>query len=65
MHDFVNRLRIMNSLDAHELEGMSKHMIKNFLVDPHRTMMRLDERNLEIVWSAIEKRNAPGGHHVR
>jgi len=57
MHDFVNRIRIMNSLDGWELEGMSDYMIKNFLVDPYRTIMKLDDKNLAIVWKAIEKRN--------
>jgi hypothetical protein len=55
-HDFVNKLRVMYSLDSWELDGMSEYMIKNFLMDPFRTMMKLDEKNLAIVWKAIEKR---------
>ena len=59
MHSFVNRLRIMISLDGWELVGLSKHMTERFLADPYRTMMRMDEDNLRIVWDAIERRAAP------
>ena len=53
---FVNRLRIMHSLDAHELEGMSESYVRQFLANPFRTMMKLDERNLRIVAKAIQRR---------
>lgn len=56
IEQFVNRLRLLRSLDYHELDGMTETMWARFRDSPYMTLMAMDERNSGIVWRALRKR---------
>jgi hypothetical protein len=65
MADFHNMLRIMTSLDAHDLEaaGVIQRGDHNawgtFRRDPFRWFIRADDETARKLWTVIERRHQP------
>lgn len=61
--DFLNRLKILNSLDRAEMAAVGLDLTgpewQAFRTDPFRSIMRLSDDRAELVWKAIEKRMQP------
>lgn len=57
-HQLVNALRIMNSIDEHELVGVDVATAKAFLIDPMRTFIRADHFTGRAIWAALKARGA-------
>lgn len=55
---FANKLRIINSLEAHELEGMSSAVKRQFLVNSPSVFLKMHPSDRAIVWEALRKREA-------
>jgi hypothetical protein len=61
-NEFHNALRILTSIDAHELEaaGVIRHADHNawgtFRRDPYRWFIRADDATAEKLWKIIERR---------
>ncbi len=60
-HRFINNLRILNSLDRHEIEAqlgrpMSGHEWLMFAPDPFTYLIRADAPISAAIWRAIERR---------
>ena len=58
MRKFVNRLRILHSLETFEVDPESKMRgtAANFVHEPVRTILRMDETRQSMVWAALRKR---------
>jgi hypothetical protein len=61
-NEFHNALRILTSIDAHELEaaGVIRHADHNawgtFRRDPYRWFIRADDATAEKLWKIVERR---------
>lgn len=58
-HTFINRLRILHSIDIGELEAAGiewKGDWVRFMDNPFRYLMRCDDGTAEAIWRAIEAR---------
>jgi len=56
-HTFINRLRILMSLDRHELEpDLTWEQWRRFRTDPFRFLIRADDPTADAIWHAIVKR---------
>ena len=59
MHRFLNRLRILHSLETYEVDPerqMSQERRMDFIRNPVQTLLRMDGSNLAMVWAALRKR---------
>jgi hypothetical protein len=62
LHDFHNRLRVLTSIDMHELvdagviERGDVTEWGRFTRDPFRWLIRADDASAEKLWTIIEKR---------
>ena len=58
MHRFLNRLRILRSLETFEVDpdGKIREGAVAFVQDPVRTVLRMDETRQAMVWAALRKR---------
>ena len=57
LNDFINRLRIIASIDADELEDAGIFDWKDFQRDPYKWLMRADDEKAAKLWALIEKRS--------
>jgi hypothetical protein len=57
--EFSNGLRILHSIDGHELPGMSEVQIRAFISNPVQFLIRADDPTAAIIWQAVEKRQKP------
>ena len=55
-HTFINRLRILNSIDCGEVMGLSVDRWKIFSADPYRFLMQCDDQTAESIWRSVERR---------
>lgn len=55
---FANRLRILRSIDLHELTevGFPETRWNAFVVDPYNFLIRADDDTAAKLWAIIEKR---------
>ena len=56
LHQFCNRLRIMHSLDLHEIEGFPPEQYGKFSANPYVFLIRSDDAMQAAIWAAILKR---------
>jgi hypothetical protein len=62
LREFHNRLRVMMSIDRHELIEAGIEIMRDdsvwwtFQVNPYRWLVACDDVNAERVWSIIERR---------
>lgn len=58
---FLNALRIMRSIDLHEIEAagidLESFIWPSFREDPYRWFIRASDKDAAAVWSIIERRN--------
>lgn len=54
--EFSNGLRILRSIDSHELPGMTQIQIRAFMSNPVEFLIRADDPTAQIIWNAIEAR---------
>jgi hypothetical protein len=55
-HEFSNALRILISVDHHEVPFLDKASWEKFRDDPFRFMMRANDNMADAVWAVVEKR---------
>jgi hypothetical protein len=55
-HTFINRLRIMHSLDLHEIAGMPLDQWGRFSANPYLFLMGADGPAQAAIWDAIKAR---------
>lgn len=60
MHRFMNALRILKSLDAHEV-GLEGSRWLKFRDDPVGFLIRADDSTANAIWLAIESRQPARG----
>jgi len=53
---FHNGLRLLNSIDAHELGD--PEWWPRFRDDPYRFFIKADDGQVEIIWNAMKRRGA-------
>lgn len=56
--DFDNRLRILRSLDQHEISHLTESEWSKFQLRPEHFYLRADDPTADGIWDAIEKRAA-------
>ena len=56
--EFKNGLRILHSLDAHELHGLPKDKATAFLAEPARVTIQSDDETSQAIWDAMVRRGA-------
>lgn len=56
--EFGNAIRILWSIDAHELPDLAPHQIRAFLINPVQFFVRADDPTAAGIWKAIEARMA-------
>lgn len=55
---FLNRVKILRSIDGHELPGMSPDQITKFIASPIDFLIRCDDPTATIIWKAVEARSS-------
>ena len=53
-HQFFNRLRILRSLDPHEVPGLED--IRKFISSPYEYSIRCRDQDADEIFAAIKKR---------
>ena len=53
---FLNRLRILRSLDQHEVPAVWWHQFRD---DPYEYLIRCPDDEAEHIWTALRKREPP------
>lgn len=53
---FLNALRILHSIDQHELPDLAREDWPRFRDDPVRFLLRADDPTSDAIWRAIERR---------
>ena len=59
LREFHNALRIMRSIDGHELPGLHPRQVEAFIADPYGFFIRAEDAVAEQIWAAIQKRQTP------
>lgn len=66
---FLNRIKIMISLDQHEIRPsggpMTDSVYTRFVADPFRFMMRCDDQTAAAIWRAVVAREMPATEKVQ
>lgn len=57
-HQFTNALRILRSLDPHELRPLPPRVVDAIMNDPVDALIRADDPTAAIVWAAMVARGA-------
>ncbi len=54
--EFSNGLRVLCSIDDHELPGMTQIQIRDFMFNPTKFLICADDPTAQIIWQAVEAR---------
>lgn len=55
--EFINRLKILFSIDGWELDDLSEQAQEEFVHDPVHFLLRSDDGRQNMIWDVIEKRH--------
>lgn len=55
---FRNRLRILRSIDRHEIPGLEIGAWRRFVDDPFEFLIRADDEQAALIWDVVRKREA-------
>lgn len=56
LQTFLNRLKLLSSIDLHEIEGMTEATWCVFSLRPYEFFIRADDPTQAAIWAAIMKR---------
>ena len=57
LHQFINRLRILRSIDGFEVSGIDNQ--ENFIREPFEYLVRASPKDSAIIFEAILRRERP------
>jgi hypothetical protein len=58
-HEFMNRLRSLYNIDAHQLPDLEEADWSAFARDPARYFIRCSDTTAADIWREVEKRQKP------
>lgn len=60
LREFHNALRILRSIDGHELPDLHPQQVEAFIADPYAYFIRAEDAVAERIWAAVQKRQPEG-----